>query len=121
MNRRNKLFTFKHNAGQPFTDWVKQLHAIGDECEVDKFGKQDLWVMLYLTGVNNPRLSEKLFEVKDPTPTSLYAVAEAWETAQGSQKGLHPSKSQSNSVQATSTGHSKKKGSRKSSLSSSSN
>ena len=35
VNHSNKLFTFKHNTGQPFSDWVKQLHAIGDEYELD--------------------------------------------------------------------------------------
>ena len=43
--------------------------------------------MLYLKAAKgNPKLSEELHKVKNPTPESLYATAEAWEIAQTQQR-----------------------------------
>ena len=48
--------------------------------------EDDIFVMLYLAGVQNQKLSEELHKLQNPTTDTLYAAAEAWEIAQQQKK-----------------------------------
>ena len=50
--------------------------------------EDDIFVLLYLSGVANTKLAEELHKVQDPTPDLLFRTAEAWEVAQSSRKAL---------------------------------
>ena len=86
VTRRFNLFKNKPSQGQAFTDWTKKLHKSADECDIHLMTEEDIFVMLYLSGVQNQRLSEELHKIQNPTPDRLYAAAEAWEVAQQQKK-----------------------------------
>ena len=86
VTRRFNLFKNKPSQGQAFTDWTKKLHKQADECDIHLMTEDDIFVMLYLSGVQNQRLSEELHKLQNPTPASMYAAAEAWEIAQAQKK-----------------------------------
>ena len=86
VTRRFNLFKYKPSQGQSFTDWTKRLHKQAAECDIHLMTEDDIFVMMYLAGVQNQRLSEELHKLQNPTTETLYAAAEAWEIAQNQKK-----------------------------------
>jgi len=83
---------------------------MADECDVHLIKEDDLFVLLYLAGVQNPKLAEELHKVQEPTADLLFKTAEAWELAQTSRKGLdQASKASAQAAQTRSITHNSNK------------
>ena len=88
LNRRVDFFMAHQGQNQSFTDWVKQLHKLGDECELHLLDADDIYTLRYLTGIRNVQLKEKLYSMKNPSPKRLFKKAISWEVSQRSMKGV---------------------------------
>ena len=88
--RRHKFFQCKQEKNQPFSDFAVKLRQLGDECDLEEMGTNELYVHRYIGGVTDEKLRDKFLRESEPTYASLRAIARAHESAAASAKALEP-------------------------------
>ena len=80
-----RLDFFRFNQKQPnqqlFTDWVKDLHKHGDQCQLDQLTVNNIYVFRYLTGISDGKLAQELMKLDNPTYQQLAQTAQKYEVA----------------------------------------
>ena len=70
----------KQQDGQDGISWREELHNMADDAAIEEMETADLLCVIYVTGVKNDELREKLLEVNDPTIAKFDRVVDSFLT-----------------------------------------
>ena len=79
--RRAQMLGYKQQDGQDGINWREELRNIADDADVDEMTTADLFCVLYVTGVKDNALREKLLEIQDPSIEKFDRTVDAFDQA----------------------------------------
>ena len=101
--RRLDFFRHAHPPNQTFSEWIQEVDKMGDQCSMtDGLSSDEVYVLRYLSALQNQKLREELLKLDNPTRHSIREAVQKWEVAQRCSKGITapPHKSASSALQA---------------------
>ena len=109
-NRRLEFFRAPHHPGTPFSDFINDIHAKGDEANLADLQIDDLYVFRYIVACSDNKLREKFLREKDPTVPALRDITGQHELAAKAEKSLKSGSGSASANYTTSRGKGKGKG-----------
>ena len=79
--RRVNLLGYKQSEGQDGINWREELRNIGDDADVDEMTSADLFCVIYVMGVKDNTLREKLLEIQNPNIEKFDRAVDAYDQA----------------------------------------
>ena len=79
--RRVHFLNYKQTEGQDGINWREELRNIADDADVDEMTTADLFCVLYVMGVKDNALREKLLELQNPTIEKFDRAVDAYDQA----------------------------------------
>jgi len=65
--RRKQFFSYTQQAGQSERDYIEELHSRADEADLANMNMEDMLCLMYVSGLTDSRLRERMSEVEQPT------------------------------------------------------
>ena len=65
--RRVQFMSNRQQEGQYGISWREELHNLSDDAAIEDMQMPDLLCVIYVTGIRNNELREKLLEISNPT------------------------------------------------------
>ena len=102
--RRAQMLGYKQEEGQDGINWREELRNIADDADVDEMTTADLFCVLYVTGVRDNALREKLLEIQDPSIEKFDRTVDAFDQAKTQMADMKKPASASLSSRSKNTG-----------------
>ena len=71
----------KQQDGQDGISWREELRNLADDAAIEEMETADLLCVIYVTGIKNDELREKLLEITDPTIAKFDRVVDSFDQA----------------------------------------
>ena len=75
------LLGYKQSEGQDGINWREELRNIGDDADVDEMTSADQFCVIYVMGVKDNALREKLLEIQNPNIEKFDRAMDAYDQA----------------------------------------
>ena len=79
--RRVQFIANKQQDGQDGISWREELRNLADDAAIEEMETADLLCVIYVTGIKNDELPEKLLEITDPTIAKFDRVVDSFDQA----------------------------------------
>ena len=79
--RRVQFIANKQQDGQDGISWREELRNLADDAAIEDMETADLLCVIYVTGIKNDELREKLLEITDPTIAKFDRMVDSYDQA----------------------------------------
>ena len=79
--RQVQFIANKQQDGQDGISWREELRNLADDAAIEEMETADLLCVIYVTGIKNDELREKLLEITDPTIAKFDRVVDSFDQA----------------------------------------